>query len=102
MQVFPVRVEHALDVTVQRPHDADARMHQRSATFRRHDQAGELAASLSVTIWRPRGSEIGSSNGRFQPRSGTRHQDLLDYSVIEFHAFGQRLRKVQDRHAVLF
>jgi hypothetical protein len=25
MMLFPIRIEHALDVTVQRPHDADAR-----------------------------------------------------------------------------
>jgi hypothetical protein len=31
MMVFPVRVEHALGVRVQRPHDADPRMHQRPA-----------------------------------------------------------------------
>jgi hypothetical protein len=30
MWVFPVRVEHALDVTVQCPHDADPRKHRRA------------------------------------------------------------------------
>jgi hypothetical protein len=33
MRVFPVR-EHALDVPVQRPHDADPRVHQRLWPFR--------------------------------------------------------------------
>ena len=71
------------DVAVQRPHDADPRMHQRPAILRRHDQAPdrrlpfrkvllglrqlhEAAASCSMTSWRPRGSGIGSSNFRFQ------------------------------------
>ncbi len=31
----------------------------------------KVAASSRVTIWRPRGRGIGSSNGRFQPRSAT-------------------------------
>jgi hypothetical protein len=31
MMVLPVGVEHALDVPVQRPHDADARKHRRAA-----------------------------------------------------------------------
>jgi hypothetical protein len=31
-----------------------------------------VPASSSVTSWRPRGNGIGSSNDRFQPRSGTR------------------------------
>jgi len=38
MVVFPVSVERALDMTVQCPHDADPRVHQRPAPFSRHDQ----------------------------------------------------------------
>jgi hypothetical protein len=30
MMIFPVWVEHAFDVAVQRPHDADAREHHRA------------------------------------------------------------------------
>ena len=34
MMIFPVGVEHPLDVTIQRPHGADPQMHQRPASFR--------------------------------------------------------------------
>jgi hypothetical protein len=30
MMVFPIRIEHTLDVPVQPPHDADAREHRRA------------------------------------------------------------------------
>jgi len=52
-----IRIEHALDVAVQRSHDADARKHRRHA--------------CNVTSKRPRGNGMGSSNARFQPRSAT-------------------------------
>jgi hypothetical protein len=38
MRVFPVGVEHALDVPVQRPHDADPRQHRRPAALRDQQQ----------------------------------------------------------------
>ena len=38
MRVFPIGLEHALDVPIERPQDADARMHHRPATLCRHDQ----------------------------------------------------------------
>ena len=38
MMIFPVGVEHPLDVPVQRPHDADPRMQRRPAILRCHDQ----------------------------------------------------------------
>jgi hypothetical protein len=38
MRVFPIGVEHALDVPVQRPNDADAGVHQWPATFCGHHQ----------------------------------------------------------------
>jgi hypothetical protein len=39
MMLFPIRIEHPLDVAVQCPHDADARKHRRSAVaFGDHDQ----------------------------------------------------------------
>jgi hypothetical protein len=31
MMVFAIRIKHPLDVTVQGPHDADARHHRRAA-----------------------------------------------------------------------
>src|SRR6202022_1202584 len=34
-------------------------------------QSLNVIAGVSVTSWRPRGNGIGSSNGRFQPRSAT-------------------------------
>jgi hypothetical protein len=49
-----------------------------------------LPASSRVTIWRPRGNGIGSSKGRFQPRSATsarrvwRHQLTPDGSADTF------------------
>jgi hypothetical protein len=39
MRVFAVGVEHALDVAVQRPQDADPRVHQGVAAFSATDQA---------------------------------------------------------------
>jgi hypothetical protein len=41
MMVLARRVEHALDVAIERPHDADARMHQEVATFGGADQASD-------------------------------------------------------------
>jgi hypothetical protein len=38
MRVFPARVEHALDVPVQCPHDADPREHRRAAERRDQHQ----------------------------------------------------------------
>jgi hypothetical protein len=51
MRVFPVTVEHALDVSVQGPHDADARVHQWPAVFGRHDQRlGRCLPFLQVLL----------------------------------------------------
>jgi hypothetical protein len=36
MVVFAIGIEHALDVPVKRPHDADARKHGRSAASHQH------------------------------------------------------------------
>ena len=36
--VFPIRIKHPLDVTVQRPQDADAREHRWAAERRHQDQ----------------------------------------------------------------
>jgi len=51
MRVFARTLEHALDVTIERPHDADARKHRRAAAqFREQDQCldpGEPA------FWQP-------------------------------------------------
>lgn len=33
MMVFPVGIEHSLDVPIKRPHDADTREHRRPAMF---------------------------------------------------------------------
>jgi hypothetical protein len=87
MVVFPIRIEHALNVAVQRSHDADAREHGRGppdvATSIRASIAAchsavpasffgsatmYAAASFSVTSGLPFGVGIGSSNRRFQPR----------------------------------
>ncbi len=38
MMVFPIRIKHVFNVAVQRPHDADAREHRRSARRRDQDQ----------------------------------------------------------------
>jgi hypothetical protein len=76
MLVFPRRIKHALDVTVQCPHDADARHDGRAVIgnqehrFDRRLPLRELlfgfwiylAASSRVTSRRPRGSGMGSSN----------------------------------------
>jgi hypothetical protein len=84
MMLF-ARREHPLDVTVQGPHDADPRKHCRAADCRDQDQGfhrrlplsglmlglwklrNEFAGVLERDKWRPCGSGIGSSNGRFQP-----------------------------------
>jgi hypothetical protein len=88
MMLFAIGIENPFDVTVQCPHDANPRKHRRSAVaFGDQIKVSTavchpsiccsafgsfwiyLAASSRVTIWRPRGSGIGSSNLRFQPRS---------------------------------
>jgi hypothetical protein len=94
MRVFPIGIELALDVAVQRSHNADPREHRGppdvatriSASIAAcHSGAScsafgsfvmYLPASSSVTSWRPRGSVIGSSKGRFQPRSAMLRPDL--------------------------
>jgi hypothetical protein len=37
MMVFTIWIEHAINVTVKRPHDADARKHRRAAERRNQD-----------------------------------------------------------------
>jgi hypothetical protein len=87
MRVLASRIERPHDVAVQSPRDADARHHGQAVMFdeqvHRFDRGLplrelpfglrrfwiNLAASSRVTSWRPRGSGIGSSNARFQPRS---------------------------------
>jgi hypothetical protein len=90
MRVFAIWVELPKDVTVQCPHHANARHHGRPVILDDEEQRFDrslpflemlfdlgsfwiyLAASSRVTIWRPRGSGIGSSNGRFQPVAAIR------------------------------
>jgi hypothetical protein len=82
--LFAVGVEHALDVTVQGPHDADASEHGGAARRRDQDQGlhgGLPFLSLMLGFRKlrdvtpgvlecyKRGSGIGPSNLRFQPRS---------------------------------
>jgi hypothetical protein len=87
MRVFARRIELQRDVTVQRPHDADPRKPGRAVMFddqeHRFDRSLPLrkllfglrmlldifGSVLKRTSWRLRGSGIGSSNARFQPRS---------------------------------
>jgi hypothetical protein len=38
MVVFAIGIEHALDVSIQRPHDADARHHRAAVAFGDQDQ----------------------------------------------------------------
>ena len=38
MRVFARLIKHPLDIPIERPHHADARVHQRSAIFRGRDQ----------------------------------------------------------------
>jgi hypothetical protein len=83
--IFAVGIELANVVAVQGSHDPDARHHRRPAVAFGDQKQGfdrslplldllfglrsfwiYRAASLSVTSWRPRGSGMGSSNGRFQ------------------------------------
>jgi hypothetical protein len=96
--VLTRRIEHPLDMTVQRPHDADARKHRRTAQRRTRIKASiavcHSAASCSafgsfvmylptssrVTRRRLRGNGIGSSKRRFHPRSATgfdRHRSAV-------------------------
>jgi len=48
MMLFAIRIEDALNVTVQGPHDADAREHRRAA--KRRDQDQRLHCRLP--LWR--------------------------------------------------
>jgi len=88
---LPIRIELANLVAVQCLHDADPREHRRAARLRDQEQRlhGRLPFRrlvLGLTKFGdvdpgilqrgrargPRGSGIGSSNVRFQPRLGTR------------------------------
>ena len=44
MRIYARLVEYPLDVVIERPQHADVRVHQRPATFRRHDQSASTAA----------------------------------------------------------
>jgi hypothetical protein len=87
MVIF-ARREHPLDVPVQRLHNANPRHHRWAAVafgdqdqdfngslpfldllFSLRELLDKSCGFLDVTSWRPRGSGIGSSNLRFQPRS---------------------------------
>jgi hypothetical protein len=46
MAIFARRVEHALDVTVQRPHHADPRVHYEVAALGGTDQAADRGLPL--------------------------------------------------------
>ena len=84
MGIFAIGIEHPLDMTVQRSHDADPRHHRRAASRHQHQhfdrglpfrqvgflfrQAGDVVGGVpNVTSFRPSGSGIGSSNSRCQP-----------------------------------
>src|ERR1700730_10100152 len=90
MRVFAIGIEHALAVSVQGPHDADPREHRRAADRRDQEQrfdrclpfldllfglrklldmSGGILESDELAAAGQRGSGIGSSNSRFQPRS---------------------------------
>jgi hypothetical protein len=56
MVVFPIRIKHSFDVAVQRPHDADAREHRRSA--RRRDKDQGFHGRLPLCGHRVRPSEV--------------------------------------------
>jgi hypothetical protein len=49
MRVFPDWVEHALDVTVQRPHDADPGEHRRPIMFRNQQEPSIAACHSSAS-----------------------------------------------------
>jgi hypothetical protein len=78
MGIFAIRIELAHDMTIQSPHDANARKHRRAVIFDYQQQRFDrslplrkflfgLRKLLDATSFRPRGSGTGSSNGRFQP-----------------------------------
>lgn len=46
MMLFPIWIEHPFDMSVQRPHDADARHHRRAAVL--GDQEKHFDRSLSL------------------------------------------------------
>jgi hypothetical protein len=43
MTLFAIRIEHPLDVAIQRPQHNDPRVHQRPTAFRSHDQRSVAA-----------------------------------------------------------
>ncbi len=87
MSVFAIRIERPFDAAVQRPQDPDTQMHQKVAALGGADQATDRGLPLVELLvglrklhdvsagvlegdeLAPSGSGIGSSNGRFQPRS---------------------------------
>jgi hypothetical protein len=64
MWVFPIRIENALDVTIQRPHDANAGEHRRAAV--RRDQKKRLHRRLPFRAFR-----WSTIRDRASPRSGS-------------------------------
>jgi len=85
MGIFARGIKLPNTAAVQGPNDADTSEHRRAAGCRDQDQdfhccrglmlrlrkpRDVIAGTSSVTIWRPRGNGIGSSNDRFQPRAG--------------------------------
>ena len=48
MRIYARLVEYPLDVVIERPQHADVRVHQRPATFRRHDQSASTAAKTKI------------------------------------------------------
>jgi len=105
MVFFTLRIEQALNVSVQCSHDADPRKHCRppdvatriSASIAAcHSLAScsafgsrvmQLPASSRVTNWRPRGNGIGSSKGVIHP---------ISFGVASFHFLLTRSRQHRD------
>jgi hypothetical protein len=90
MRVLPVRVEHALDVPIQRPHDADAREHRRpvkSASIAACRSSASCSALGSLVMYRAASRRV---NGGFSARQFDRIAHHTDdcpiVSLVEISA----------------
>jgi hypothetical protein len=88
MRVFAIRIKHALDVPVERPDNADPRMHQRTTAFRR--QACHSGRRLDQKI-------VGGV-----PMTVKRVANILDTDTMLFQQFCDRFSKHGDKTVTLF
>src|SRR5271169_4863506 len=96
MRVFPVGVEHPLDVAIKRSHDTNTRMHQWPAILRRHDQCLDGGLPLRALMFglRQSGDEIGGILQRDELATARQRDRIVERS---FPVATSHLRPVATR-----